>query len=614
MTSYVSFVPGIRVRHAGREYTITHILDLESVLAADKESGDSKRLLIKELSLPITTTSDGSDATTDISLVSDDDWKEAQRRFDTIRPLLAIENQKKIADVKAEAKRCGVHYVTLYRWIKRYQSMGTISSLVPTKKDGGRGKSRLSPEVDTIIKATLEDYYLTGQRRSVQNACDEVVRRCHNAQLDPPHPNTVRYRIAMISNSVKIKARYGSRTAQETYSPAVGSFPGADFPLSVVQMDHTKLDIILVDDVHRHPVGRPWITLAMDVFSRMVVGLYVSFDPPGALSTGLCVAHAILPKEKWLTRYDIATSWPCWGLMKTIHLDNGKEFHGTMLKRACEQYGINIDWRPVATPHYGGHIERILGTFLKEIHTLPGTTFSNTKDRKGYDSENKAVFTLSEFEKWLATYIVEVYHQRLHSAIRTTPIKKYEEGVFGSKDRPGTGLPSRIVDEERLRLDFMPYVERSVQRYGVAIDEIHYYSDVLRPFINATIPGKPAFKQKFIFKRDPRDISQIYFFNPEQKQYSAITYRDPSRPPMSIWELREVTRELKNHGKSQVNEELIFDAYDRMQEQERKAIRGNQATAKSNATQSVASKNTQASETGIFETSHDSDRRYHPLR
>ena len=56
----------------------------------------------------------------------------------------------------------------------------------------------------------------------------------------------------------------------------------------------------------------------MDVFSRMVLGFYISFDPPGALSTGLCISHAILPKEKWLARFGITTPWPCWGLPKTI--------------------------------------------------------------------------------------------------------------------------------------------------------------------------------------------------------------------------------------------------------------------------------------------------------
>ena len=68
-------------------------------------------------------------------------------------------------------------------------------------------------------------------------------------------------------------------------------------------------------------------------------------------------------------------------------------------------------------PNYGGHIERLLGTFAQEIHSLPGTTFSRPEQRKGYDSEAHATFTLSEFEKWFGTLVVEVYHQRVHSAI-----------------------------------------------------------------------------------------------------------------------------------------------------------------------------------------------------
>ena len=63
---------------------------------------------------------------------------------------------------------------------------------------------------------------------------------------------------------------------------------------------------------------------------------------------------------------------------------------------------------------YPDDIERLLGTILREIHNLPGTTFSNPRERGEYDSEAKAAMTLAELEKWLATYIVEVYHQRMH--------------------------------------------------------------------------------------------------------------------------------------------------------------------------------------------------------
>jgi hypothetical protein len=67
-----------------------------------------------------------------------------------------------------------------------------------------------------------------------------------------------------------------------------------------------------------------------------------------------------------------------------IHLDNAKEFHGEMLRRACEQYGIHLEYRPVAQPHMGRHIERLLGTLMRALHELPGATFSSPQQRGRY--------------------------------------------------------------------------------------------------------------------------------------------------------------------------------------------------------------------------------------
>lgn len=581
MSTIVNLVVGAAVESGGIRYTITHLLDLETVLCKEEGGEKSVRLHIKDLT-PITHQSeDEQKPETELADVSDEDWREANRRFQIIRPLLAASHRTR-EGVAEQGRMTNVHVTTVYRWIDAYERSGRVSALLPTRRPGGRGKSRLPSEVEAIVKATVEDFYLNSQKRSSQKTCEEVIRRCRNAGVTPPHMNTVRNRIAQLSEEMKIERRISPKKAREKFSPIAGHFPGADFPLAVIQIDHTPLDIVLVDDTHRRPVGRPWITLAIDVFSRMVAGFYISFDPPGALSTGLCVAHAILPKEKWLTRHDITTPWSCWGVMKKIHVDNAKEFRGNMLKRACEEYGIELDWRPVATPHYGGHIERLLGTLLTEIHSLPGTTFSNPRERGEYDSEAKAAMTLFELEKWLATYIVEVYHQRVHSALKMSPVKKYEQGIFGTKDQPGVGLPARTVEEERLRLDFMPYVERTVQGYGVVIDDVHYYSDVLRRFINAADPDDSRRKRQFIFKRDPRDISVVYFFDPELMQYSAIPYRDTSHPPISLWEFREVRRQLVTEGRELIDESLIFDAYERMRQQEEKAVRETKRVRRAN--------------------------------
>jgi putative transposase len=245
-----------------------------------------------------------------------------------------------------------------------------------------------------------------------------------------------------------------------------------------------------------------------------------------------------------------------------------------MLRKACQEYGITLHWRPVARPHYGGHIERLLGTLNHEIHNLPGSTFSNPQARGAYKAEQHAAMTLSEFERWFSITVVEVYHQRLHHELGTTPLQKYEEGIFGTAERPGRGLPDRLLEERRLRLDFMPYQERTVQRHGLVIDEIQYYDDVLKPWVKAVDPSDTTGKRKrkFIVRRDPRDISRVHFYDPELKAYFEIPYRNTAYPPMSVWELREVRRWLKEEGQKAINEALIFDAYDRLRALEAEAV------------------------------------------
>jgi len=557
--------PGVQVLYRGRLAIVTRLLDLRSVLVRDTEGGSITRADLSEL-LP----ADGVSTPVpepDLNAIAAPDWEVAQQRLDIIRPLVGRKGRTR-REVETQAKAYGMTTGTLYAWLSTYEGSGRLTSLLPQKRSD-KGALKLTEQIEIIIQATIEDIYLTDQRKPISKVCEVVRQRCLTAGLEPPHSNTVRNRIDRLSESFRVKRRFGGKAAEQQFSPIDGQFPGADWPLSVVQIDHTKVDIILVDDVHRRPIGRPWITLAIDVFSRMVAGFYVSFDPPGALATGLCIAHAALPKEQWIAKYDLDGEWPLWGFPKMLHLDNAKEFRGTMLQRACGEYGIDISWRPVARPHFGGHIERLLGTLLKEIHTLPGTTFSNPRERADYDSEGKAALTLQEFEAWLTTYITKVYHQKIHASLGISPLAKYKEGVFGSSSKPGAGLPARVMDEERVRLDFMPYVERTIQDYGVVIDDIHYYHDVLRRWIGAQ-DGTTKQKRKFLFRRDPRDISRIWFHDPELHGYFEVPYRDTSHPAISIWELREAERSARSTGES-VNERAIFAAYERMREIEEEA-------------------------------------------
>ena len=106
-----------------------------------------------------------------------------------------------------------------------------------------------------------------------------------------------------------MKAREGAKAARQRF----GAVPGrnqADLPLDVVQIDHTRADIILVDRFERKPIGRPWVTLAIDIATRMVTGYYVSFEAPSRLSVALCLTRAVAPKAELLAQLDSNVPWP----------------------------------------------------------------------------------------------------------------------------------------------------------------------------------------------------------------------------------------------------------------------------------------------------------------
>lgn len=576
MSAVFTLESGSEVTAQGRRYRIHRVCDLDSVLAVDVETNATTRIRLRDMQPAIKHPEADVVSGVDLQNIPERDWEIARGRFHAIEPLLRAGTSVPGA-IAMRAVEVGKDRSTLYRWLSTYIHGGTLASLLPAKSGGAAGQKRLENDVELVIAAAIEDRYLKKQRISAEQVAREIVIRCARLGLTPPHPATVRRRIAAVDECVTVHRREGGKQMRQRFGPVEGAFPGADAPLRFVQIDHTPVDLELVDDIHRRPIGRPWITVAIDVYSRMIAGFYVSFDPPGALSTGLCLAHAILPKDVWLARFDIAATWPVWGIMDAVHCDNAKEFHGAMLEKACQNYGIALRFRPVRQPHYGGHIERFLGTFAARIHALPGTTFSNPSERGAYDSERHAALTLSEFEKWLATYIVEVYHREVHSALGMPPLKKYEQGILGDGTHPGRGLPARCGDETKLRLDFLPFFERTVQRSGISLDEIHYFADVLRRWINAKDSADPTRKRQFIVRRDPRDISVVYFHDPEAQQYFRIPYRDTAHPPLSIWELQQIRRQLQEQGRNSVDEQLIFAAYERLRTIEQNAVRTTKA-------------------------------------
>lgn len=552
---------GEQVAINGARYTIENVISFDKVMVRHQETGEVTSAAIHTLG-----PADSVDPLVrrDVNTFTESEWKVIDFRYSVIEPLLQT-NQGSTEAAKAAAVAAGVHLATIYRWVKDFKRTGDKSILSPRKPTGGRKKGRLDKDVEDILQSVLREEYLTQQRHSISHVIEMVQDRCRIAKLRPPSENTIRTRLSWIEERDRMKAREGSKAARDEFEARPGKYEDARWPLSVVQIDHTPVNAMVVDEVDRRTLGRPWITVAIDVFSRMIVGFFLSLDRPSALAVGMCIAQGVLSKEDWLTRHNVTGTWPIWGFPGTIHADNAKEFRGEMLRNACKLYHCDLVWRPVGEPNYGGHIESLCGTLSKKFNNLEGTTFSNTRQRGNYKPHKKAVMTLDELETWLTTLIVEVYHNSKHSGLDDmSPLKRFEQGVFGTADVPGSGLKPRILEEERVRMDLLPLTKRTVQTYGVRFEGVNYYHDVLRKWVKARDPENANKQRTFIFRYDPRDISRLYFHDPDLEMYFEIPYRDITRPRISLWELREAKAALRKLGRESIDEDALFEARERL--------------------------------------------------
>jgi len=561
--SAVNIKTGSFVKYGESVYRVSHMLNFDEIVGVNVNTGEVEVIeIVKAKRVEPETAKNFEHAKKDLFDIHDGEWETIQQRLKAIRPLISGASRK---EVEKHAKEMGVHYTTIYRWFRRYLDSGGVMGLLPRKEGYPSGRPRIDTMSDDIIRSVIESYYLTKQRPKIEAVIRKVAAECAKRNVKPPSPGTVRNRIAALNNYEKLTRRHDKSIARDRLSPAAGSFE-ADYPLQIVQIDHTLADIILVDEKSREPIGRPYLTIAIDVFSRMIVGYHLSFEAPSAVAVAMCIACSVLPKENLLIEKGIEAEWPVWGFMDTLHVDNGADFRSEALVRACLAHNIKLEYRPVGKSNFGGHVERVIGTLMSEVHLLPGTTFSNIKEKGKYDPDARSAMTFSEFEHWLLTFITKVYHKRPHSAIGVSPEKKYKDGIFGTKEHDGIGFPPKPSDPLSVLIDFLPAFKRTIQRNGVNIDNINYYDPVLRQHIKETDPltGK---KRKFLFRRDPRNVSYVWFYDESTQSYFKIPTADQSFPDMSAWELNAAKKLLVQKKERIVDEKAIVSAYEELHAQ-----------------------------------------------
>jgi putative transposase len=433
------------------------------------------------------------------------------------------------------------------------------------KKRGGVGKYRIDSNSLDIVYQVINEEYLSSQKPKISQILNIINALLNQKNLPKVSYSTLQRIISKIDERYTYKKRAGRSKFLNNLKEAQHNF-NAKYPLEIIQIDHTPLDIQIVDETYRKPIGRPYITVAMDIYSRMIYSFYLTLDAPSLYSVGQTIYLGLLPKDKYLEDIGVSGEWGIYGVPTTIHLDNAKEFRSKGLEQFCDVMGINIDFRPKGQPYYGVHIERVIRTLNLEIHKLKGTTFSNIQNRGDYKSENKAIFTLKELEKYITEWIVNYYHKKPHLGLEgLTPIDMFKKGLLGDEDNPPVGLRVLSTAEEKhfAKIALLPYELRTIQKTGVSIFGIKYFDEALIPFITPSTN-----LQKYIFKYDPKDLRKIYFYHPTLKEYIEIRAKNRFFPAITKWEIDLARKHLKDARKRNYNEEQLLETILKLRELE----------------------------------------------
>ena len=496
-------------------------------------------------------------------------WLEACRREEAIRELLGRSDGErlKMCDVEEVALELGVSRATLYRLITAYRQTPTVEALEPRQRGRQKGALVLGKPRHDLIRKTIREVYLKPQRPTLAHLVEQVHLRFAQQGWPLPDRRTVKARVDEIERRLTARKRRDEAAIKAT-TPVPGRYT-ASRPLEVIQIDHTLVDLVVVDEETRAPLTRPWVTFAIDVFTRMIVGFHLSMDPPSRLSVSLCLLHAVYDKTAWLKEREIDAYWPIAGLPETIHVDNGADFRSRAFIHGCRNEGVDVIWRPPGQPNYGGHIERLIGTMMGVVHLLPGTSFGNPIERGSYDSKKNSAMSLRELECYLGWEIAGGYHERIHSGLMRSPLAVWREHEGQVKLR----MPH---DRMAFWVSFLPDERRRLRQDGVWLHGLPYWSNVL----SADLGGP---KRELLVKYDPRDISSIFIQRPSGRFIEART-RDVTFPSISLREwsrrraqVREKTRAERNPNQwlatAQAKRRIVDEAIQKTAQARRSARR-----------------------------------------
>lgn len=279
-------------------------------------------------------------------------------------------------------------------------------------------------------------------------------------------------------------AREGKRGFALRHRPVLGSSTQMAFgPGSIFQIDVTIADVYLVNSFDRTKIiGRPVIYTVIDVFSRMIVGMYVGLEGPNWIGAKMALANAFTDKVSFCAEYGIEISeddWNCNYLPEAILADRG-EIIGFNSDHMIESLNIKVLNTPPYRADWKGIVEQSFRKAnLKTIHWLPGAVKERYRERGEKDHRLDATLDLHQFTKiMINTFLNHNLYHRMHWYSRDEfMIQDHVEPIpnelwrWGIENRVGhlREKPSDII-----KLNLMPRDEATVTESGIRFKGMFY--------------------------------------------------------------------------------------------------------------------------------------------
>lgn len=420
------------------------------------------------------------------------------------------------------------------------------------KTGGARKKTKWPQWVYDLGKAMVCWYYEDPLRKylDAHNHFDELfyprleewkqteeAGKFKDSGFEPPCPQTLTNWINSARTREMLTLKYGSREADRRLRGRSESLEPIA-PLETIILDQTLAPIwavekVEVDGTVTIVLKRPWITWAIDLYSRMCVGFIITFDPPCLATLMACLRHVISPKLDWIERFGPSKgATDGFGRFYHVILDNAKAHYQKSMKMVGDIVGFKVTLAPIHTPQYKSWIERFNATMNGPIRSLPGG-IPLAKDQGAAEHDARATAALSiETIRDLMGHHVRAYHLDVHDSIGMAPARKWTEGLQ-EFDRP-------LVDDARAfkliagRLKIGALTGEGLEYKGLRFHDPGITTMLMNNFSRLhSKRGKPGQSSTF----------SVYFFVDDMDTSSVTILDELARQPVDLPNFDELHRE-----------------------------------------------------------------------